>query len=163
MQAQASLGLLTCFALIFAGAMGNIIDSVLLWADLLRIAISWRMWRSSSPKREGMPACYYGKVVDMFYFPMIESVWPTWVPFVGGEPFLFFQTGVQRGGCIHLSGRGPAPCSSIGSFFTQESADPAKRGRTGQSRPDAHSGLAETRINRGTVFFTFFLNEERIL
>jgi signal peptidase II len=32
-----------------------------------------------------------GKVVDMFYFPLIETEWPLWVPFVGGEHFVFFS------------------------------------------------------------------------
>jgi signal peptidase II len=32
-----------------------------------------------------------GKVVDMFYFPLIETSWPTWMPFVGGEEFVFFS------------------------------------------------------------------------
>lgn len=33
----------------------------------------------------------YGKVVDMFYFPLIETTWPSWMPIVGGENFIFFS------------------------------------------------------------------------
>ncbi len=90
MKAEASLGLLTCFALIFAGALGNIIDSVLY--GLIFSASPYHGGVAELfPEAGGYAGVLYGKVVDMFYFPMIESVWPSWVPFVGGEPFLFFR------------------------------------------------------------------------
>lgn len=66
-------GLITCVSLILAGALGNIIDSVFYgkifgYADLL-----------------------HGRVVDMFYFPIIQGFYPEWFPFVGGEDFIFFR------------------------------------------------------------------------
>ena len=43
------------------------------------------------PFGEGYSELFYGKVVDMFYFPLIETNWPEWMPFVGGEHFIFFS------------------------------------------------------------------------
>ena len=43
------------------------------------------------PFGEGYAPFLMGKVVDMFYFPIIETEWPTWVPFVGGNHFVFFS------------------------------------------------------------------------
>jgi signal peptidase II len=43
------------------------------------------------PIGEGYSEWFYGKVVDMFYFPLIETNWPQWMPFVGGEHFVFFS------------------------------------------------------------------------
>ena len=43
------------------------------------------------PPDGGYTGFLYGKVVDMFYFPIIESTWPQWMPFCGGEDFIFFS------------------------------------------------------------------------
>lgn len=90
MKAEASRGLLTCFALIFAGALGNIIDSVF-YGQIFSASPYHGGVAELFPEGGGYAGVLYGKVVDMFYFPMIESVWPSWMPFVGGEQFLFFR------------------------------------------------------------------------
>lgn len=68
-----STGFLVAFALILAGAAGNIIDCVFYGAIF----------------DEG-GKLLYGKVVDMFYFPLIEGTWPDWTPWAG-ESFVFFR------------------------------------------------------------------------
>lgn len=82
-------GFLTCVALITAGAAGNIFDSVfygLIFNNPLPPQIAEFM-----PVEGGYAPMLYGKVVDMLYFPLFSFYWPDWVPFVGGEYFLFFQ------------------------------------------------------------------------
>jgi signal peptidase II len=81
-------GLITCFSLIFAGAVGNIIDSAfygLLFSDDLNYLSKFL------PKEGGYSGFLHGRVVDMLYFPLINSQFPSWVPFFGGEPFQFFR------------------------------------------------------------------------
>ncbi len=72
-------GLLWSGALILAGAIGNVIDSVF-YGVLL----------NNAPYDAPTP-WFYGQVVDMFYFPLFEFTWPSWVPFLGGHNFLFFS------------------------------------------------------------------------
>ena len=82
-------GFLVCVSLILAGAVGNIIDCVLygeIFSESTHSAISTLV-----PFGEGYSSIFYGKVVDMFYFPLIETNWPEWMPFVGGEHFIFFS------------------------------------------------------------------------
>ena len=82
-------GFLACVSLILAGAIGNIIDCVLygeIFSESTRSAIAHFV-----PVGEGYSNWFYGKVVDMFYFPLIETNWPEWMPFVGGEHFVFFS------------------------------------------------------------------------
>ena len=82
-------GFLVCVSLILAGAIGNIIDCVLygeIFSESTRSAIAHFV-----PVGEGYSHWFYGKVVDMFYFPLIETNWPEWMPFVGGEHFVFFS------------------------------------------------------------------------
>jgi signal peptidase II len=67
------IGLLVSVSLIFAGALGNIIDSVF-YGYMYGYA----------------PLCY-GKVVDMFYLPIIDTYYPDWFPYVGGTEFVFFR------------------------------------------------------------------------
>ena len=43
------------------------------------------------PPDGGYTGLLYGKVVDMFYFPIIHTTWPDWVPYYGGEEFIFFS------------------------------------------------------------------------
>jgi signal peptidase II len=82
-------GFLVCVSLILAGAVGNIIDCVLygeIFSESTHSAIA-----NFVPIGEGYSSWFYGKVVDMFYFPLIETNWPEWMPFVGGEHFIFFS------------------------------------------------------------------------
>lgn len=60
-------------SLVFAGAVGNIIDSVF-----------YGLFFDYAP-------LFFGRVVDMFYFPIIEGIYPDWVPVFGGKEFVFFR------------------------------------------------------------------------
>lgn len=82
------VGYIVSIALVFAGAMGNIIDS-LFYGEIF----THSMGRVASlvPFGEGYGDFLYGAVVDMFYFPLFSFDWPEWVPFVGGEHFIFFS------------------------------------------------------------------------
>ncbi len=136
MKANASLGLLTCFALIFAGALGNIIDSV--FYGLIFSASPYHGGVAELfPEAGGYAGVLYGKVVDMFYFPMIESVWPSWMPFVGGEPFLFFRP-VFNVADASISVGVILLLLFYRSFFTQDSIQPVEdRSASGDPTPTA--------------------------
>ena len=85
---EVSLGLLTCFALILSGAIGNIIDSAfygLIFSETPHHGVA-----TMFPEGGGYAGFLYGKVVDMLYFPMFRGHYPDWFPGIGGEPFLFF-------------------------------------------------------------------------
>lgn len=82
-------GYIVCIALIFAGAAGNIIDS--LFYGLLFSESTYRSVAVFLPAGGGYAPFLYGKVVDMLYFPLFGFYWPQWVPFVGGEYFEFFR------------------------------------------------------------------------
>lgn len=82
-------GYIACFALITAGAAGNIIDCLfygLLFDNPFPPEVA-----AFLPEAGGYAPLFYGKVVDMLYFPLFSFDWPEWMPFVGGEHFLFFQ------------------------------------------------------------------------
>lgn len=88
-RANFKKGYIACVSLIFAGAVGNIIDSIfygVLFSESTRTSIATLV-----PLGEGYAGWLYGKVVDMFYFPLFEFNWPSWMPFVGGEHFIFFS------------------------------------------------------------------------
>jgi signal peptidase II len=79
---------ITAMSLIFAGAAGNIIDSIfygkIFSASEFGVA-------SFLPAEGGYAGWLHGKVVDMFYFPIIQSHYPDWFPFWGGQEFIFFR------------------------------------------------------------------------
>lgn len=82
-------GFIVCLSLILAGALGNIIDSVfygVIFSESTTSSLATFM-----PEGGGYSTWFYGKVVDMLYFPIIETNWPNWMPFVGGEHFVFFS------------------------------------------------------------------------
>lgn len=82
-------GYIACLSLILAGAVGNIIDCVFYGAVFSASTPSQvAAW---VPVGEGYADWLHGKVVDMFYFPIIDTYWPQWMPFVGGEHFIFFS------------------------------------------------------------------------
>ena len=83
------LGYVICMSMVFAGAVGNMIDSM--FYGLIFNASSAEYVSYFVPFGEGYAPFLMGKVVDMFYFPLIETSWPTWMPFVGGEEFVFFS------------------------------------------------------------------------
>jgi signal peptidase II len=82
-------GLIFSFSLIMAGALGNIIDSA--FYGLIFNASSYHSVAALFPPGGGYGAFLHGKVVDMLYFPIIETSLPNWFPIWGGEPFTFFR------------------------------------------------------------------------
>lgn len=81
--------LIISIALIFAGALGNIIDSIfygVIFSGSYHGAIA-----TAFPENGGYAALGYGHVVDMLYFPLFDGVWPEWLPWLGGETFSFFN------------------------------------------------------------------------
>lgn len=75
--------------LILAGTIGNILDSVF-YGVLFTESTEWSVSKWAGPEG-GYAGWLEGHVVDMFYFPIISGYYPSWVPFVGGEDFLFFR------------------------------------------------------------------------
>lgn len=91
--------LITAIALIFTGALGNIIDSVfygILFSD------SYQKVAVFLPDEGGYNSLFHGKVVDMLYFPIVDTMlpdwipsisfdWPEWLPLIGGNHFSLFE------------------------------------------------------------------------
>lgn len=82
-------GYLISISLIFAGALGNIIDC--LFYGVIFNAPRFPEIATLFPAEGGYADFMYGRVVDMLYFPLFSFVWPDWIPFVGGEYFEFFE------------------------------------------------------------------------
>lgn len=80
--------LITSIALIFAGAFGNIIDSVFYG---ITFSGSYNNIATFLPEGGGYGTLFHGKVVDMLYFPLYEGYLPDWIPFWGGKFFTFFE------------------------------------------------------------------------
>jgi len=81
-------GFIVSISLIFAGAIGNIIDS-LFYGIIFNH--SYGQVATLFPEGGGYSSFLHGRVVDMFYFPLIEGRYPEWLPKVGGNPFIFFR------------------------------------------------------------------------
>lgn len=83
-----SKGFILALSLILSGGIGNIVDSLfygeVFTSSIGQVAefVSWGQGYSTFLK---------GNVVDMFYFPMIETNWPEWIPYLGGDKFIFFR------------------------------------------------------------------------
>jgi len=91
-SAKASLGLLVSFALILAGAIGNILDSAFYGMIFSASDYHTREVAEMFPEAGGYASFLHGKVVDMFYFPFVENgTFPSWLPFIGGNHFEFFK------------------------------------------------------------------------
>ena len=86
---KAKTGYLVCLSLVLAGAAGNLIDCM--FYGLMFNASSPYYLSYFVPFGTGYAPFLMGKVVDMFYFPLIETEWPQWMPFVGGDHFVFFS------------------------------------------------------------------------
>lgn len=80
---------LVCLTLVFAGAVGNLVDCM--FYGLIFNASSPYYVSYFVPFGHGYAPFLMGKVVDMFYFPIIVTTWPEWVPFLGGDEFVFFS------------------------------------------------------------------------
>ncbi len=83
-------GLIISFSMIIAGALGNIIDSMF-YGLIFSESYFHGGLATMFPPEGGYGSFLTGKVVDMLYFPMIDTVLPEWVPFKGGEHFEFFR------------------------------------------------------------------------
>ena len=81
-------GYCVSIALIIAGALGNVVDCLFYG---LVFDNSVGHLATLFPDGGGYGSLFYGKVVDMLYFPLIDTFWPDWMPFVGGEHFIFFR------------------------------------------------------------------------
>lgn len=79
---------LVSIALIFVGAVGNLVDSCFYG---LIFNESYYHVATLFPEEGGYAGFLMGKVVDMFYFPLIDTFWPDWMPLVGGNHLLFFN------------------------------------------------------------------------
>jgi signal peptidase II len=86
---QYSMGFIACVALIEAGAIGNIIDCM--FYGLIFDAPLPPYVATLFPEGGGYAPFFYGRVVDMLYFPLFSFYWPDWMPWVGGEYFEFFR------------------------------------------------------------------------
>ena len=86
---QARWGYIICLSMVMAGAAGNIFDSM--FYGLVFNASSEFYVSYLVPFGTGYAPFLMGKVVDMFYFPLIVTTWPEWVPVVGGSPYVFFS------------------------------------------------------------------------
>ena len=91
-------GFIICASLIYAGALGNLIDSMfygmifdkgMLWDAAVKDYVAYPGIAKFSS--HGYQSFLYGNVVDMLYFPMVSSTYPTWFPFIGGKHFEFFS------------------------------------------------------------------------
>ncbi len=85
---EVQIGFIIAVTLIFAGALGNIIDSVFYG---LFFDHSYYQVAQFLPETGGYAGFLQGRVVDMFYFPIIRGHWPTWSPINPSEPFIFFR------------------------------------------------------------------------
>jgi len=86
---KTGFGVIFSFSLILAGALGNIIDSAL-YGMLFSESTYFDVARFL-PAEGGYSSFLHGKVVDMFYFPILEGIYPKWVPFLGGDNYIFFR------------------------------------------------------------------------
>ena len=87
-KAQRPVFFIVCLSLVLAGAIGNIVDSVfygmIFDSSIGQIATLF-------PDGGGYSSCLHGRVVDMFYFPILSGRFPDWMPVWGGETYLFFR------------------------------------------------------------------------
>jgi len=86
---HATKGLIISIALVFAGAIGNLIDSI--FYGLIFDQSSYHTVATLLPEGGGYSTFLHGNVVDMLYFPLFEGYYPGWFPFWGGQDFIFFR------------------------------------------------------------------------
>lgn len=88
-KSNAQMGVLYGIALILVGAIGNVIDSM--FYGLIFNESTYTTVATLFPEGGGYAPFLHGKVVDMLYFPIIDTTLPGWVPFYGGDNFVFFR------------------------------------------------------------------------
>lgn len=81
-------GFIMCLSFILAGALGNIIDCTFYG---VLFDTSYGQVASFMPEGGGYSTFLHGKVVDMLYFPLIRTTWPSWMPFLAGQELVFFR------------------------------------------------------------------------
>jgi signal peptidase II len=86
---NANMGLIIATSAIMAGAMGNIIDSA--FYGMIFSQSTYEQVSVLFPSGGGYAPFLHGKVVDMFYFPVLNTHWPSWSPFRPGESLVFFR------------------------------------------------------------------------
>jgi signal peptidase II len=86
---KAPAGFIICISMIFAGAIGNIIDC--LFYGLVFSKSTYFEIATMFPQGGGYTSFLHGHVVDMLYFPLIEGTYPDWFPIWGGQQFVFFR------------------------------------------------------------------------
>jgi signal peptidase II len=84
-------GFILCVGLIFAGAVGNLIDSLFYGMIFTDSPEGSTLVANLVSPGNGYGGFFHGKVVDMFYFPIFQTTWPSWMPLVGGDQFEFFS------------------------------------------------------------------------
>ncbi|MEG0011494.1 MAG: lipoprotein signal peptidase [Muribaculaceae bacterium] len=82
-------GYIVCLSLITAGAAGNVIDCI--FYGLIFNNPSYPEVATMFPPDGGYSTLFHGRVVDMLYFPLASWDWPNWIPYIGGDHFIFFQ------------------------------------------------------------------------
>lgn len=85
---KVSLGFVLSVSAIIAGAAGNLIDSAFYG---MIFSESWHTPAIFFPEGGGYSSILQGRVVDMFYFPVIDTHWPDWSPIKPGQSFIFFR------------------------------------------------------------------------
>ena len=88
-KANVSCGYMACLALITAGAFGNIIDCVC-YGEIFTNPYPPTV-AQFVPWGDGYGGVLHGLVVDMLYFPLFSFTWPSWMPYLGGNEFSFFD------------------------------------------------------------------------
>ena len=86
---NARRGYIICLAMIMAGAAGNIFDCMFYGLFFTKSTLYEPSYLVALG--EGYAPFLQGKVVDMFYFPLIETTLPDWLPIWGGQPYVFFS------------------------------------------------------------------------
>ncbi|WP_089320899.1 lipoprotein signal peptidase [Pontibacter ummariensis] len=84
-------GFILCVAFIYAGALGNLIDSLFYGLIFEKSDPALLNAARAFPPGGGYAGLMYGRVVDMWYFPVINTTHPDWLPIWGGKPFEFFS------------------------------------------------------------------------
>ena len=86
---HARTGYIVCLSMVLAGAIGNLIDCMFYGMVFTASSVAYTSYLV--PFGTGYAPFLMGKVVDMFYFPLIVTTWPEWMPWWGGEQFIFFS------------------------------------------------------------------------
>ncbi len=121
--------LILCIALIMAGALGNILDSA--FYGLIFNESTYMQIATLFPHGGGYGTFLHGKVVDMLYFPIIETHYPSWFPVVGGDDFTFFRP------VFNIADSAITTGVMILIFFQKKVFSPIK-----QSDPSENSGIS---------------------